>query len=124
MKEVFEINKYIKVPDSYRQCSICKNWNPSESYEKDGVLSRTNCQKCYETPLSEWEAIKKRVAKKEEAGRANIKYTCECCDVRFFQKDILSRDPVVCYNCGEHLEDKTGYCSMSCRLSGVCDGSC
>jgi hypothetical protein len=30
----------------------------------------------------------------------------------------------VCQGCNETLPDKTGYCSLSCRLGYGCDGSC
>lgn len=30
----------------------------------------------------------------------------------------------ICRQCIYELPNETGYCSISCRLSGICDGSC
>jgi hypothetical protein len=30
----------------------------------------------------------------------------------------------LCISCCQKYEDKTGHCSMSCKMTGGCDGSC
>lgn len=40
------------------------------------------------------------------------------CTVTHYSDDIL------CDECDEKRDNKTGYCSMNCQLGGGCDGSC
>ena len=53
---------------------------------------------------------------------------CECCDQSKPKEDFYCTyeysDVQVCNVCEETLDNKTGYCSIACRMSGNCDGSC
>lgn len=72
MKRVLELGQFVNIPDSYRKCSVCMIYKHRDEYCRgyDGILKdqlqRTNCQKCYETPSSEWDEIKRQALLQEE----------------------------------------------------------
>lgn len=50
---------------------------------------------------------------------------CEICEKDKQESEIYgSVHYVVCLDCEESLENKTGYCSLYCRMTGECDESC
>jgi hypothetical protein len=56
----------------------------------------------------------------------NICVYCEC-QTNNTEKstyDEVSKWAVLCDDCISNFEDKTGYCSIDCCVSGRCDESC
>lgn len=52
-------------------------------------------------------------------------YTCEECVEKKTAKELYdSSEYTICKDCEESLENKTGYCDLSCRMSGECSGAC
>lgn len=50
------------------------------------------------------------------------KRPCETCGKVLTAADNFEYD--ICVSCIDNLEDKTGHCSMSCRMGNGCDESC
>ena len=55
-----------------------------------------------------------------ELNNVDTEDTCKECG----SKENVYRDYMLCENCIDKLPNVTGYCSLDCRLSGMCDGSC
>ena len=55
-----------------------------------------------------------------------VKFKCEVCEKSYKVRDLFvnNGDYCICDDCESGLEDKTGYCSLNCRLSGFCDQTC
>ena len=52
-------------------------------------------------------------------------FTCEDCEEILPVSDKCDADYDICTDClDENYEDKTGYCSVCCRITGMCDESC
>jgi len=53
-------------------------------------------------------------------------YSCACCDKECVEDmmDVVFDIGMVCHECLEKADNKTGYCSMACQLGFGCDGSC
>ena len=52
---------------------------------------------------------------------------CGWCGEKFSKKnDAINWYEIgfLCDDCEESMDDKTGYCSAYCQLSGICDHSC
>lgn len=52
---------------------------------------------------------------------------CGWCEDKFLpNKDTFHAYEIgrICVDCENGMEDKTGYCSSMCQLSGECDESC
>lgn len=53
---------------------------------------------------------------------------CEQCEKEKTESEFYSTykysEHQICEECESNLENKTGYCSLSCRLCGECDESC
>ncbi len=52
-------------------------------------------------------------------------FVCEDCGKKLQIRERCDPDFNICDNClNENYEDKTGYCSVYCRITGRCDESC
>lgn len=53
---------------------------------------------------------------------------CEICEQEKKESEFYStleyEEHQVCSDCEKNIENPTGYCSIGCRLTGECDGSC
>lgn len=53
-----------------------------------------------------------------------MKIICEYCDKEFVPEYYYHKEYNICDDCLDSKEDKTGYCSATCRITGSCDDSC
>lgn len=57
-----------------------------------------------------------------------MEHKCDVCDKTKPENEmytVWSYDGYkLCNDCEEQLENKTGYCSVACRITGSCDESC
>jgi hypothetical protein len=52
-------------------------------------------------------------------------FVCDDCGKTLPIRERCDEDYNVCRDClNDYYENKTGYCSAHCRISGSCDGSC
>jgi hypothetical protein len=51
-------------------------------------------------------------------------FVCDDCKKELPVKERCDEDFDVCKKCLDNYENKTGYCSAYCRISGNCDESC
>jgi hypothetical protein len=118
--------KEIKVPEDYRECSVCGEWKPKESYygEDKDYVSRTNCKECYNLTADEFTEMPKKLKEikntklKEYLENKIIK--CEECGKEVktkYSRDGFCRDcydnQYRCQGCGCLLgddDDYDGYC--------------
>jgi hypothetical protein len=50
---------------------------------------------------------------------------CAYCDAENAEKrEDLKCDPILCDECYAAYDDRTGFCSLDCCISGHCDDSC
>lgn len=51
-------------------------------------------------------------------------FICEDCKKELPISEMCHTEYAICNNCLDYYEDKTGYCSVQCRINGQCDESC
>lgn len=55
-----------------------------------------------------------------------FKICCGWCEVLHDTETMVEAGEfgLICQECDDTRDNKSGYCSMNCQLSGNCDGSC
>lgn len=53
----------------------------------------------------------------------DLKYLCQGCD-EFVDKIFNDYGYNLCEECNNNYDNKTGYCSLFCCVTGQCDESC
>ena len=51
-------------------------------------------------------------------------FVCEDCKKKLSLNKRCSPEYDICNDCLDNYENKTGYCSVYCRITGRCDESC
>ena len=51
-------------------------------------------------------------------------FICDDCKMELPIDQRCDSNYDICKDCLDNYEDKTGYCSVHCRITGVCDESC
>lgn len=76
MKTIIDIGTLTlkQVPKEYIECSVCGHYHPFESYCKDNVQDRTNCEEYYNLPYKEMKAkgIKTSLVKSKSTDYRNV----------------------------------------------------
>ena len=68
--------KVVKVPENYRECSVCGHWLPPESNSEP--CRRTNCDACYTAPMEKFNKLRDKTnANKKRKTYDNL---CELAD--------------------------------------------